>query len=41
MKYLKSYISYEFIVPFQFYMKSFIRMISQKTFAWGFSFKQM
>jgi hypothetical protein len=27
----QSYITYEFIVSFQFYMKSFIHVISQKT----------
>jgi hypothetical protein len=36
---IQSYITYEFIVPFQFYIKSSIHVISQKTFGWGFSFK--
>jgi hypothetical protein len=31
---------YELIVPFQFHVKSFTCMLSQKTLRWGFSFKQ-
>jgi hypothetical protein len=37
----QSYITYEFIVPFQLYMKSSIHMISQKTCGWSSSFKQV
>jgi len=38
---IQSYITYEFIVLFQFYMKSSIHVISQKTFGCNFSFKQV
>jgi hypothetical protein len=36
----QSYITYEFILPFQFYMESSIHVISWKTSIWRFSFKQ-
>jgi hypothetical protein len=37
---IQSYITYDFIVPFQFYMAISTHVISWKTFGWSFSFKQ-
>jgi len=37
---IQSYITYEFIVPFQLYIKSSIHLTSQKTYGRDFSFKQ-
>jgi len=36
----QSYVTYEFTIPFQFYMKSSTHVVARKTFGYNFSFKQ-
>jgi hypothetical protein len=37
---IPSYITYEFIIPFQFYMNGYTHVILRIASRWGFSFKQ-